>query len=190
MKKIIIAIVAVVLAAAVGTGIYFVTADKNSGIVSVTVDDFANSPDTLESLMTRPEKFTKMLENEYHLGGEKTAEFYECPEEWLTYTEFLTVTNSTDETITAFALEVSDNGKDGVYICTSLEGEIEIEPDGSAPVYFNILCDNGDLSTDEAKTLVGSMDIKLAYRDESIINENPELSYVGYKTIDINKTAE
>ncbi len=190
MKKIILAIAIGILVVAVGTGIYFFTADKNDGTVSVTVDDFADNPDTLESLMTRPEKFTKVLENEYHLGGEKTAEFYEYPEEWLTYTEFLTVTNSTDETITVFALEVNDNGKDGVYICTSLEGDIEIEPGNTAPVYFNILCDNGDLSTDEAKALVGGMDIKLAYRDESLVNENPELSYVGFKTVDINKTAE
>ena len=190
MKKIIIAIVIGILAAAVGTGIYFVTADKNDGTVSVTVDDFVDSPDTLESLMTRPEKYTKVLENQYHLGAEKTAEFYEYPEEWLTYTEFLTVTNPTDETITVFALDVSDNGKDGVYICTSLEGDIEIEPGNTAPVYFNILCDNGDLSTDEAKALVGSMDIKIAYRDETLINEDPALSYVGHKTVDINKTAE
>lgn len=190
MKKIIIAIVAVILAAAVGTGIYFVTADKDNGTVSVTVDEFADNPDTLEALMTRPEKYTKALENEYHLGADKTAEFYECPEEWLTYTKFLTVDNTTDETITVFALEVSNNGKDGVYICTSLEGDIEIEPGNTAPVYFNILCDNGNLSTDEAKALVDGMDIKLAYRDETLVNENPELSYVGHKTVDINKTSE
>ncbi|MBR4859160.1 MAG: hypothetical protein IKU08_08240 [Clostridia bacterium] len=190
MKKIIIAIVAFILIAAIGTGIYFVTANKNNGTVSVTVDEFTDNPDTLEALMTRPEKFTKVLENQYHLGGEKTVEFYECPEEWLTYTEFVTVSNSTDETITVFALDVADNGKDGVYICTSLEGDIEIEPGSTAPVYFNILCDNGDLSTDEAKALVDGMDIKLAYRDESVVNENPELSYVGYKTADINKAAE
>ena len=190
MKKIIISIIAVILAAAVGVGIYFVTANKNNGTVSITVDEFSDTPATLESLMNRPEKFTKMVENEYHLGAEKTVEFYECPEEWLTYTEFLTVNNLTDETITAFALEISDNGKDGVYICTSLEGEIEIEPSSSAPVYFNILCDNGDLSTDEAKALVDGMDIKLAYRSESDVNENPMASYVGHKTVDVNKTAE
>ena len=115
----------------------------------------------------------------------------QSPEEWLTYTEFVTVTNSTDETITVFALDVNDNGKDGVYICTSLEGDIEIEPGNTAPVYFNILCDNGDLSTDEAKALVGSMDIKIAYRDESVVNEDIMTSFVGCKAADINNnTAE
>lgn len=191
MKKIILAIIIGVLVIAVGTGIYFVAADKNDGTVSVTVDDFADNPDTLESLMTRPEKFTKVLENQYHLGAKKTAEFYECPEEWLTYTEFVTVTNSTDETITVFALDVNDNGKDGVYICTSLEGDIEIEPGNTAPVYFNILCDNGDLSTDDAKALVESMDIKIAYRDESVVNGDIMTSFVGCKAAYINNnTAE
>ena len=190
MKKIIIAIVAAVLVTAVGTGIYFIATDKNDGTVSVTVDEFTDNPDTIEALMNRPEKFTNVLENQYHLGAEKTAVFYECPEEWLTYTEFITITNSTDEAITVFALEVTDNGKNGVYICTSLEGDVEIESGNTAPVYFNILCDNGDLSTDDAKALVESMDIKIAYRDESIVNENPELSYVGYKTADINTSAE
>ena len=50
MKKIILAIIIGVLVIAVGTGIYFVAADKNDGTVSVTVDDFADNPDTLESL--------------------------------------------------------------------------------------------------------------------------------------------
>ena len=189
MKKAIIATIAVVLAAALGIGSYFVFfAEKDEGTVNVTIDDFYDSPDLLESFMTRPEKFTKILENEYHLGTEKTAEFYECPEEWLTYAELITVENTTKEPVTVFALDVAENGKNGVYICTSLDGEFEIAPDSSTSVYFYVLCDNGDLSTDEAKALVSAMDIKIVYRDASDAEYSSGVitSYVGSQTANVN----
>lgn len=181
MKKAIIAIIAVILAAAIGTGAYFMFfADKDEGTVTVKVDDFCDSPEILEDLMLRPERYTKVLENDYQLGADKTAEFYECPEEWLTYSEMITIRNTTKESITVCTLEISDNGKNGVYISTVLDGEYEIEPGGSCPAYFNILCDNGDLSTDEANALVSGMDIKVVYTDASD---------AGNKTADVNTAA-
>ncbi len=195
MKKALIAIVAVILVAALSTGAYFLfSANKDSGAVTVSVEEFSDSPDILMSLMNRPEKFTKVLENDYHLGAEKTAEFYECPEEWLTYAELITIENTTKETITVFALDVAENGKNGVYISTLLDGEYEIAPNSNTSVYFNILCDNGDLSTDEAKALVEAMDIKIVYRDASVIEETDSsdvmTSFVGSKTADVNTVTE
>ncbi len=189
MKKAIIAIIAIAIAAALGVGSYFIFSGSNDeGAVTVSVDDFLDSPDILEALMTRPERFTKALENEYQLGAEKTAEFYECPEEWLTYAELITIKNETNDYITVYGLEIADNGKNGVYVSTALDGEIEIEPGSSSPASFNIVCDNGDLSTDEAKVLVSDMDIKLIYRDSTVIDNDSSLSYAGYKTADVNNT--
>lgn len=191
MKKALIAVIAVVLAAAVAIGAYFAfTSDKDEGAVTVTVDDFYDSAEILMKLMTRPEKYTKTLENDYQLGADKTAEFYECPEEWLTYAEMITIYNSTEESITVHGLEISDNGQNGVYVCTVLDGEYEIEPGSNCPVYFNILCDNGDLSTDEANALVSGMDIKIVYRDASVADDDSSLSYADYKTADVNKATE
>lgn len=181
MKKAIIAIIAVVLAAALGTGAYFMFfTDKDTGAVTVNIDDFSDSPEILEDLMLRPERYTKVLENDYQLGTNKTAEFYECPEEWLTYSEMITIHNTTEETVTVYGLEISDNSKNGVYVSTVLDGEYEIESGGSCPVYFNILCDNGDLSTDEAKALVNGMDIKIVYAPVSAASQ------AEYKTADVN----
>lgn len=182
MKKSVIAIIAVVLAAILGICSYLIFFnDKDESVVTVTVEDFYDSSDILSNLMTQPEKYTKVLETDYQLGAEKTAEFYECPEEWLTYAEFITINNVTEETIAVFGLEIAENGKNGVYINTKLDGEFEIAPGDTAPAYFNILCDNGDLSTDEANALVKGMDIKLIYRDASAAEDSPE-----YKTADIN----
>lgn len=187
MKKTIIAIVAVILVAALGAGSYFLfSADKNNGEVTVIIDEFYDSPDILEDLMTRPEKFRNVLENDYQLGAEKTAEFYECPEEWLTYSEFITVKNTTKEAISVYGLEIAENGKNGVYVSTVLDAEYEIAPDSTASVYFNVLCDNGDLSTDEAKALVAAMDIKITYRDSSVADDVS----AEYGTADVNKVTE
>ncbi len=189
MKKALIAIIAVALVAALGAGSYFLFfANKDEGAITVTIEDFYDSPDILEDLMTRPERFRPTLENDYQLGADKTAEFYECPEEWLTYTEFITVKNTTKETIAVSELEIAENGKNGVYISTVLDAEYEIAPDSTASVYFNILCDNGDLSTDEAKALVEGMDIKIVYTDASAAEESS--SDAGYKTADVNTVTE
>ena len=184
MKKSLIAIIAVVLAAILGICSYFIFfAGKDDVIVTVTVDDFYDSPDILENLMTQPEKYTKILETDYQLGTEKTAEFYECPEEWLTYSELISIKNTTDDTIAVYGLEIAENGKNGVYINTKLDGEFEIAPGDSTPAYFNILCDNGDLSTDEANALVKGMDIKIVYKDASVADDD---NSSNHKTADIN----
>ena len=188
MKKTIIAIIAVALVAALGVGSYFLfTPNKDSGEVTVAIEEFADNPDILISLMTNPARFESIVENDYQLGAEKTAEFYECPEEWLTYSELITVKNTTEDTIAVYGLEITDNGKNGVYISTVLDAEYEIVPDSNASVYFNILCDNGDLTTYEAKALVDSMDIKVVYRDASV---SEDAASTDYKTAAVNQITE
>lgn len=165
MKKTIIAIIAIIIVAALGVGSYFLFFDDNGseGTVTAVRDGFVDSPQVLEALATRPERYTKVLETEFQMGEKKTAEFYECPEEWLTYEQLITIYNNSEDNITVYGIEIENNGKNGVYVSTSAGGELSIAPGGNGPASFSVLCDNGDLSTDEAQALAEEMKIKVIY---------------------------
>lgn len=165
MKKVIIAIIIVALVAAAGIGAYFIFNDNNSDEFSVRAvrEDFVDSPALLERIAQHPERYQDNLATEYEMGEEKAAEFYECPEEWLTYEQLITIYNDSSESITVYGFEVENNGKNGVYLSTSVGGELAIAPGGYGPATFSVFCDNGDLSTDEAKALTEKFDVKVIY---------------------------
>lgn len=184
MKKSLIAIISVVLVAAIAVGSYFIFFNKeeDTNFITATREDFFDVPELLEALAVRPETYKKILAEEYELGEKKADEFYECPEEWLTYEQLLTIYNNSGDNVTVYGFEVPDNGKNGVYIYTSLGGELEIAAGGNGPTSFSILCDNGDLSTDEAKALVDNMLIKVIYSKTPVENADGTVSEEEMKT--------
>lgn len=171
MKKnklaiIIVSIVAfIAVAAATGIGTYFFIENKNdkNGSVTAIAEDFVEDSVLLERIARHPERYTKNLINEYEMSEKKAQEFYECPENWLVYGQTLTVYNNTADSITVYGFDVENNGKNGVYLSTSTDGDLAIAPGGHGPAIFSVFCENGDLSTDEAKELVSNFKIKVLY---------------------------
>lgn len=166
MKKIIIAIVAVVIAAAVAVGGYFIFSDKSEPEqVELTVikNDFTLNDTLLNSLIKNPDRYQARLANEYGMGEALAAQFYAAPEEWLAYEQIIEVTNNSEESVTIYGFEVKDNGENGVFVNTNLGGELGVSPGGTGPASFSILFSDGDLSTEEAKALLDEMEIKVIY---------------------------
>ncbi len=166
MKKIIIAIVAVVIAAAVAVGGYFIFSDKSEPEqVELTVikNDFTLNDTLLNSLIKNPDRYQARLANEYGMGEALAAQFYAAPEEWLAYEQIIEVTNNSEESVTIYGFEVKDNGENGVFVNTNLGGELGVSPGGTGPASFSILFSDGDLSTEEAKALLDKMEIKVIY---------------------------
>lgn len=166
MKKIIIAIVAVVIAAAVAVGGYFIFSDKSEPEqVELTVikNDFTLNDTLLNSLIKNPDRYQARLANEYGMGESLAAQFYAAPEEWLAYEQIIEVTNNSEESVTIYGFEVKDNGENGVFVNTNLGGELGVSPGGTGPASFSILFSDGDLSTEEAKALLDEMEIKVIY---------------------------
>ena len=97
------------------------------------------------------------------MSKKKAQEFSECPEEWLVYSQSHTIYNNSADSITVYGFDVNNNGKNGVYLSTSTGGELSIAPGGYGPATISVFCDNGDLSTDEAKELVSKFDVKVLY---------------------------
>ena len=171
MKKnkitiIIAAVVAfVVIAAAVGAGTsYLLNNQKDEkSVVTAVTDDFIEDTLLLERMAQHPERYTENLINEYEMSEKKAQEFYDCPEEWLVYGQSLTIYNNTADSIRVYGFEVENNGKGGVYLSTSTGGELDIAPGGYGPASFSVFCENGDLSTNEAKELVSEFKVKVLY---------------------------
>jgi len=167
-KKIIITVVAVVvfIAIAAGAGIlssYLINKDSKTGNVVAVTEDFNEDTLLLERLARHPERYTDNLINEYKMSADKANEFYDCPEEWLVYGQSITIYNNTADNITVYGFEVENNGKNGVYLSTSTGGELAIAPGGNGPASISVLCENGDLTTDEAKALVSDFKVKVIF---------------------------
>lgn len=167
MKKAIIAIVIFAVVAAAAAGGYFIFSGndepKEAVSLSITKDDFTETFSRIEAYIKNPDRYEAALASDYEMGNEKAAEFYAAPENWLAYEQILVVKNVGDTDVTVYGFEVKDNGKDGVYISTASGGEIGISPGGSATTSFSVLCSDGELSTDEVKAIVDSMEVSVVY---------------------------
>ena len=72
------------------------------------------------------------------------------------------ITNIGENDFTVYGYEITDNGKKGVYISTSLGGELGLPVGGTSTVSFSILA-NGDMSLEEVKEIVSKMDVNVVY---------------------------
>ncbi len=167
MKKIIIAIVAVVVVAACATGAYFAffnNSGDNAPELAITKGEMVEATGYTEAFLKNPDRYKSRLANEYQLSEEMVADFYATPEEWLTYELIIEIKNIGENDITAYGYEIKDNGKKGVYISTAMGGELGL-PVGSlsTPASLSILCADVELSADEIREIVDSMDISVVY---------------------------
>ena len=188
MKKSIIAIIVVAVVAAAATGAYFLFFNNNNAPaedvkITVTMDEFIESYSRYEAMMKNPERYQRALAEEYQMGAEGAAKFFENPEEWLTYEQIIVIKNDSDHDITVYGFEIKDNGKNGIYISTSSAGDIGVSPGGTATTVFSVLCSNIEVSTDEAKALVDEMDVSVVF------SKTPAEYDDGTESVEETKTA-
>jgi hypothetical protein len=187
MKKIIIALIAVVLAAALAVGGYFVLSDNNKEPQQLLVyrDDFIEGINLLERFVKNPDRYKAALVNEYQMSEEVAAKFYEAPEEWLAYEQIIILKNAGDEDLTIYGFEVKNNGKNGIYISTNLGGELGIAAGALEPATasFSVLCSNGELSSEEVMELANKMEVSVVY------SKTPTEYNDGTESVEETKTA-
>lgn len=187
MKKIIIALIAVVLAAALAVGGYFVLSDNNKEPQQLLVyrDDFVEGINLLERFVKNPDRYKAALVNEYQMGEDVAAKFYEAPEEWLAYEQIIILKNAGDEDLTIYGFEVKNNGKNGIYISTNLGGELGIAAGALEPATasFSVLCSDGELSSEEVMELANKMEVSVVY------SKTPTEYNDGTESVEETKTA-
>lgn len=180
-KKIIAVIIAVI------TLITLSACSDNNEPSVITVrtdaDSFVEDSIMLERFAQHPERYTENLTKDFGMSEKEAEEFYECPEEWLLYSQTVSIHNGTDETIRICGFEVKDNGKNGVYISTATAGEPTVASNMAGETVFSVLCENGDLTTAEAEQLVKEFEIKVLYTKEPTELED------GSESVEETKTA-
>lgn len=177
MKKIIIAIVAVALVAACATGVYFAFFNDKapSTDIEVVPDDFIEGIGYIEAVIKNPERYKAVIGPEYGMDDATTAEFFAAPEEWYSYEKIINITNIGENDFTVYGFEVKDNGKNGVYVSTSLGGELGIPVGGTSTVSISVLT-KGDASLDEVASIVSKMDINVVYTKSPVEYDDGTIS--------------
>lgn len=187
MKKIIIAVIAVVLVAAVAVGGYFVLSNREQEPAELVVyrDDFLEGISLIDRFVVNPDRYKNALINEYQMGEEVANSFYESPEEWLAYEQILELDSNSENDLTIYGFEVKDNGKNGIYISTNLGVELGIAAGASEPASasFSVLCSNGELSSEDVKALADKMEVSVIY------SKTPTEYADGSESVEEKKTA-
>ena len=187
MKKIVIALIAVVLVGALAVGGYFVLSDNQKEPEQLLVyrDDFVEGINLLDRMSLNPDRYKKALVNEYQMGEEGAAEFYEAPEEWLAYEQIIILKNVSDEDLTIYGFEVKNNGKNGIFISTNLGGELGISAGALEPATasFSVLCSDDELTSEQVKELADKMEVSVIY------SKTPTEYNDGTESVEERKTA-
>lgn len=166
-KKIIIiaaAVVALVLALVGGFAIFGKDkAPEKKLSIAVEKDNMYVSDNVINTYADSPDRYRKTLLEAYGISKTHVDSFFEAPENWLSFDILINITNDGTEDVAIRGFEIANNGKNDMYACSGIGGEMTLSPGASYPVNANILCENGDLTLDEAKTLVNDLKIKLLY---------------------------
>lgn len=166
-KKIIIIAAAAAALIAIGAVLFFTlgkdSENKETISIEVTRSDFSLSEADITTLSADPERTRSNITKAYGISEKKASEFFETPENWLAFNITMDIVNTGNTSITVIGFDIPNNGKNDMYINSGVGGELSLAPGASYPISASILCENGDLSLEEAKTLADGLSINLLY---------------------------
>lgn len=194
-KKVVVSIIvigAIALAAALP---YFLTngnrlprSERGSdpvanGELVATKNDLIESASLIEIISREPERFRLALASQYQMSQKKADKLLQSPEDWLSFEQIVEIKNVGGKNISVYGFEISDNGKNGIYISTKIGGRLDLAPGSSASASFNALCENADLSFAQAQEIIDKMKVKAVY------SETPKTFGDGSESVEETKTA-
>lgn len=192
MKKVIVPIIAVLLALAIGLGCgyYFFSYRPEKSRADVTVSKAMFDPDTVRIAGYAKDEAAgrRSLETIYGFTPEQIDAFYENAPEWLAYLLTVEIKNDSDEPITICGFESKDNGKDGVYFAVDTGAQLSVSPGGKTAEIIPVLCSNGELSDDAVKALVDGMELKVLYTKTPTENDDGTESTEETKKVTVDTT--
>ncbi|MBR2731349.1 MAG: hypothetical protein IKD72_05115 [Clostridia bacterium] len=192
MKKVIIPIVAVLLALAVGLGCgyYFFSYRPEKNRAEVTVSKAMFDPDNVRiaGYVKDEEAGRRSLETIYGFTPEQIDAFYANAPEWLAYLLTVEIKNDGTEPVTVLGVESKDNGKDGVYFGKNFGGQLSISAGGKGEAIIPVLCSNGELSDEAVKAIVDGMDLQLIFSKTPAEDAEGNESAEATKTVSVDTT--
>lgn len=192
MKKILLPIVAVLAALAIGLGCgyYFFSFRPAKNHADVTVSKAMFEPDTVRiaGYVKDEAAGRRSLEAFYGFTPEQIDGFYANAPEWLAYLLTVEITNNSEESITICGFESKENGKDGVYFATNTGAQLSISPGGKGEAFIPVLCSNGELADDAVKALVDGMELTALYSKTPAENDDGTESVEETKRVAVDTT--
>ena len=189
MKKVIAAILAAVVLLAAGVGIgyklfsYKTEKEKTKKIydeeISVTYADLKIGDSLFLNIDKYPDRWGKALTKIYGMSEEQKNSILETPENWLAFTFFINVNNPNDKEILVNGLDVPDNGKNGLFFQSVLDGQPVVEKNVSVQLPVYVFLEDNEPSLEEVEQMIKKLDIYIKYipMPEDLDAEIPEESY-------------
>jgi hypothetical protein len=189
MKKTIAVILAVVIALAAGVGIGYkvfvfkAEKDKTKKVydeeIQVTFSDVTIGESIFYSIDKNKSRWSDSLVNVYGMSEKQRDSLINTPENWLAFNLFVDVLNPNDKQILVGNIEVPDNGKNGLFFQSVLDGQHVLEKNVSAQLPIYVFLDDNNPSLDEVTDMIKGMDIYIKYvpMPDDIEEEIPEESY-------------
>ncbi len=193
MKKIICIILAAVLlfAAGVGAGVFLFryrnnnpkTPEVSGETVKVSYSETLMADSIFKDINKYKDRWGNALKNNYGMPEDKVNSVLEEPENWLIFNLFLDVTNTNDYRILIGNVEVENNGKNGIYFQTKLDGTTVIDPNATAQIYLYVFFDDNEPSLEEATEMIKDFTLYVNYitMPEDIEAEIPDNDFSKVK---------
>lgn len=176
-KKIIITIIcaAIVAAAAIATGVYFLgySAGKKNAETPVAeqeisepvcqLNDFSLYDTAVDQYASKENFGVPYLTKYFEMTEADANDLVEHPENWLCFQAYISIKNTDIDELSLFGIDCENNGKDGVYVFTGRSGTTTIPKKGSYVMCVPVLFHNNEYSTDEAREKIGVLDATVCY---------------------------
>lgn len=168
MKKKIGIIIAVILVIAIAAGVAIAAVKFKGGNkypldLKASFDELTVGDSILNSVAQRPDRWKESLVSNYGMDEETRDRMIKAPEEWLAFNYIIDITNPNDEQVLASALDVKDNGKNGVYISKYLDGVSIFDANSTSFICVTVFYDGNEPSLDEVAELVKGMKTEVIY---------------------------
>ena len=192
-KKIIITIIcaALVIVAAVATGVYFLgystgkkTAEAGQQEISepeCALDDFVLYDTAVDQYATTEGFGAAYLTKCFNMSEQDANDLVEHPENWLGFQAFFSIKNTDVDELSIFGVDCTDNGKNGAFVFTGTSEVYTIPKKGSYVLCVPVLIHNNESSTDEAKDMLAKLDATVRYGahydPDDCVNYNAPISF-------------
>lgn len=175
-KKTVIIAVAIIAVVAIGITLFCTLGKKSTEKENISIDvsrnDFSLSESVISTLSSDSERYTSTLTKAYGISENKASGFFDAPENWLSFDITMDIVNTGNTEVSIVGFEIPNNGKNDMYVNSGIGGELSLAPGASYPMSASILCENGDLSLEEAKELADQLSINIIFSKKPVENDD------------------
>lgn len=175
----------------IGDNAEITQADSGEEVIRLSGTEFGIDENLLK-LYSDKNIHMDTLANGFGMGEKGAEKFFASPEKYQPYSYNVQIDNLSDKSINVYGVQPVDNGKDGVYVKVTFNGEMGVPAKSTEsgyilpPFVIHVLCTDTELLDDSVMRIVDSMSFNVTYA-ERVQGENADSEQVGeMKTVKVN----